>query len=695
MASHGGPRLAARAWVVVAVAGLAFFVLHVTVGLGGGSLDQFVGTWVYDGLEVLAVAAVATRAWRVPSERSAWALLAVGLASWTSGDVAWTVVYGGNPPFPSLADVFYLGFYPPTYAGLALLVRSRLSRFNTSVWLDGLMAALAVASVGAAVLLEVVPHNGTSRALADAANLAYPLGDIVLVAMLVGVFALSGWRPGRGWAVIGAALSLTAVADSLYLYQSAVGDYRAGTILDALWPASLLLLGAAAWVAPTRRARVQLEGRPLAVTPMACGVLALGVLVDSYVQHRNVVGVALASATLLTVLARTFLTFRENARMAERTGALAVTDSLTGLWNRRRLIADLDAAFDQQPGDPLLLVLYDLNGFKTYNDTYGHPAGDALLARLAGKLADVVPAGIGGCYRLGGDEFCALAAVSLSQTERFLSDTTTALSETGEGFSVSTAFGCVFLPEEASSGSEALHVADQRLYAQKYQSLLRNGQPHRILLQALYEREPDLHGHVNDVARLSLAVGRQLRLSDLQLEQLELAAQLHDIGKLAIPDATLVKPGPLDDQEWALIHGHTTTAQRILNASPAFAEIGRIIRSTHERWDGSGYPDRLAEDDIPLAARIIAVCDAYSAMISDRPYREPRTPQAAVAELQRCAGSQFDPAVVTAFREIGGDTAVLTKARTLTPTPQGRRVGDETRLADTQASPERKKTEHV
>ncbi len=267
------------------------------------------------------------------------------------------------------------------------------------------------------------------------------------------------------------------------------------------------------------------------------GLLAIGVLVDSDLQHRNLLAVALASATLVTVLLRTLVTFRENARMTARASSLALTDALTGLWNRRKLVADLADALESAPR-PHVLLLYDLNGFKTYNDTFGHPAGDALLARLAGKLQRALPAGAS-CYRLGGDEFCVLAAIELAQTESCVLDTTAALSEHGEGFTVTTGFGCVFLPDEAETPSAALNVADERLYAQKHQSALRSGQPHRVILEALFEREPYLRDHILTVSRLCLLVARELKLDERGLEELGLAAQLHDVGKLAIPDAIL------------------------------------------------------------------------------------------------------------------------------------------------------------
>src|SRR5262249_38087358 len=140
-----------------------------------------------------------------------------------------------------------------------------------------------------------------------------------------------------------------------------------------------------------------------------------------------------------------------------------------------------------------------------------------------------------------------------------------------------------------------------------------------------------------------------------ELEELRLAAELHDVGKLAVPDEILRKAGPLTEEEWAFVERHTLVGQRILAAAPSLARVGEIVRATHERWDGTGYPDGLAGEAIPLAARVISVCDAYTAMTARRPYRLPVTSDAAIEELTRCAGSQFDPElvplVVVALRE--------------------------------------------
>ena len=159
--------------------------------------------------------------------------------------------------------------------------------------------------------------------------------------------------------------------------------------------------------------------------------------------------------------------------------------------------------------DPLLLVIYDLDGFKLYNDTFGHPAGDVLLARLAARLGEVV-APVGSCYRLGGDEFCALADVQAGEAEEFLHTTATALSDQGEGFVVTSSFGAVFVPEEATAPRDALRLADQRLYAQK-RARAGRGSPHGLVLQVLYEREPALRQHVDGVVEWAGAVGSGAR----------------------------------------------------------------------------------------------------------------------------------------------------------------------------------------
>jgi two-component system cell cycle response regulator len=641
-AAHLRAPVVLRLWQGILVAGLFLLGLHYLGHLSVGGSRPY-ETWLYEGLELFAALGCIWRAAFVRAERAAWLFIGAALLATTCGDILYDFWYGGNPPFPSAADIGYLAFYPLLYVGIVLLLRRRVSIFSTSLWLDGLVAAAAAGALGASVLVEVVVSSTHGSRLVVLTNMAYPIGDVLILSLIVFVFSVTRWRPGRAWALIAAALLLNTVGDGVYLYGTAVGSYVEGTYVDLVWPVSLVLVALAAWQKPERVHRVELHDRTLLGTPIVCGLVGTGVLVAASTWHVHVLALALASATIVLVLGRTALTFRENTRLLEDSRREALTDSLTGLANRRRLLLDLPGELERARGGELrMLALFDLNGFKAYNDSFGHPAGDALLSRLAEKLLTAV-APAGAAYRMGGDEFCVL----LPASEPALQRVANALRESGEGFTVTSAYGAAVLPDDAATVSTALSVADERLYAHKeLLAEIRRGMAHEPLLRTLAEREPKLRAHVADVSSLALRVGDRLGFGGDELEELRLVAELHDVGKLAIPDVVLQKPGPLDENEWSFIHSHTLIGQRILGSAPALRSVGAIVRSTHENWDGSGYPDRLAGEAIPLAARIVFACDAYSAMTSDRPYCAARAPDDAVAELRRCAGRQFDPKVV-------------------------------------------------
>jgi diguanylate cyclase (GGDEF)-like protein len=328
-----------------------------------------------------------------------------------------------------------------------------------------------------------------------------------------------------------------------------------------------------------------------------------------------------------------------------------MTDPLTGLGNRRRLTADLRAAVEVDAGDvrPSLLLLFDLDGFKGYNDTFGHLAGDELLTRLGERLLHAVD-GAGRAYRLGGDEFCAHVDLTRADPDELISSAAAALTETGPEFTISASIGVVLLPQEADDPSRALRLADERMYANKRRRAHgAGGQASEVLLRTLRAKQPELDQHSGHVAQLASRVARRLGLGGEALDEVFRAAQLHDIGKVGIPDAILVKAGELTDTEWEFVRNHTILGERILQGAPALRPIARLVRASHERWDGSGYPDRLRGEEIPLGARIVSVCDAYEAMRSERTYCPAVAHEAACRELRQCAGAQFDPAVVEAF----------------------------------------------
>jgi diguanylate cyclase (GGDEF)-like protein len=336
---------------------------------------------------------------------------------------------------------------------------------------------------------------------------------------------------------------------------------------------------------------------------------------------------------------------RATQRELERLG---LTDPLTGVRNRRSLMSDLDETL--ATGDDAVLAIFDLDGFKEYNDRFGHPAGDSLLIRLTSALEATV-AGQARAYRLGGDEFCVLSGpLGGKDPDTLVERWRACFSEHGEGFSVSASSGAARLPEETADASEALRLCDRRMYASKHS---RRASPDRqardVLLAALAERDDGLGEHLTGVATAAKRVGMRLGVARRDLQDLVYAAELHDVGKVAIPDSILSKPGPLDAGEWDFMRRHTVIGERILAAAPSMKAVASIVRATHERCDGGGYPDGVSREAIPMAARIIAVCDAYDAMVAARPYRPAISHVPALAELRRCAGPQFDPRVVEAF----------------------------------------------
>jgi HD-GYP domain-containing protein (c-di-GMP phosphodiesterase class II) len=209
------------------------------------------------------------------------------------------------------------------------------------------------------------------------------------------------------------------------------------------------------------------------------------------------------------------------------------------------------------------------------------------------------------------------------------------------------------LPEESQDVTEAMRLVDQRMYAQKPSARRSPDRQSRdVLLSALQERNPELADRHAAVARLAQMVGKRIGLLTDEEAELRRAAALHDVGKLGIPEEVVHKPGPLSAEEWEFVRQHTLIGERIIAAAPALAAAAKLVRSTHERFDGGGYPDGLTGEQIPLGARIIAVCDAFTAMTSPRSYAPQLSVAAAIEELRRCAGGQFDPAIVDVFAKL-------------------------------------------
>jgi diguanylate cyclase (GGDEF)-like protein len=364
------------------------------------------------------------------------------------------------------------------------------------------------------------------------------------------------------------------------------------------------------------------------------------------------------------------------------------TDVLTGLRNRRALAEELPRVCQRASEElPAYVWFFDLNGFKSYNDSFGHIAGDNLLARLGSRLREVVEP-YGAVYRLGGDEFCALITAPVADPHALFIQAREALVERGGAFTVTSAAGAVEIPRETREPTHALRLADQHMYREKATS--RGGAADLItavLHAALAQRHPDLGEHCDDVAGDVELLARTIGLDDEVVGLIIKAGDLHDVGKLGIPDEILTKPGSLSEDEWTFMKQHTVMGEQIIAAAgPSLERIGPLVRASHERWDGNGYPDGLAGEEIPLGARIITICDSFRAMLDERVYKRAMTLRDALWELRRCAGTQFDPQLVEVFCRLvseraGGD---LTMAAPL-PTEPPAQAADHPATAQPQA----------
>jgi diguanylate cyclase (GGDEF)-like protein len=509
-------------FAVIAVAGA-----HTLSGIGGDVAFDLVRQWAPSLVYVLVAAIVALRAARIRTARAPWIALAVGITLYGAGNLLWVIwlEHVDEPPIPSVCDVLWLSLYPASYVGIAWLARSRDRRASAGVWLDGIVAGLGIAAIGAAVLFHSVLESASGPTAAVVTNLAYPVADLLLAALVVGVLALRGWKLDRGWALLGGGFLVLTVADSIYLIQVASGNSDSTTLANLFYMIGVALLALAAWQPHAAAVPPRLEGWPMLLVPIGFVLAAVGLLVYDHFEALGPLAFVLAILTVLAALARTVLTFRD-VRALPETRRQATTDELTSLPNRRRFLARLDEEIERARAvdQSLALVIVDLDHFKELNDTLGHHAGDLLLSEVGPRLMATVRAAdaIG---RLGGDEFAivlgapsdAKAALRVADTiERTLAEPFDIL---GLQLQVAASVGIALYPKHADDADQLLQRADVAMYDAKR---ARTG-------REVYSRERDTHSLER------LALGGELRRA---IERDELT--LHIQPKAATVGRTVV-----------------------------------------------------------------------------------------------------------------------------------------------------------
>jgi two-component system cell cycle response regulator len=455
------------ALAAVLALGTATVALHDWFAIGGAWLDGPTEGWLYDSVVLAAGLTCVVRAQSAGRERLAWMTIGAAILCWGAAEVYWTlkILNDPTPPYPSPADIGYLVFYPLAAAGLVLLVRARARELNWQLWMDGMIAALGTAALGAAFVFDYVANQTSGTSLQVATTLAYPLGDIAIFSLTVGIVALTSWNPRRAWSLVLAGFAAMAFADVAYTLQSTSLGVPEGAWIDPIYLIAACCLGAGAWQFRDGEisGSVRIEGWRELVVPAVFAAVMIGLFAIQYSSTGSGLATVLTAGTMIAVIVRLAISVRENNRLLQQVR----TDPLTGLVNRGGMQVDLeDRGSKATAEDPVAILLFDLNGFKRFNDTFGHPAGDELLTELGGALRSAVGAD-GTAYRFGGDEFCVLLTCPRDRFEEAGRRAAMALTASQKGVDVASSWGLATIPDEAASGHEAIQLADLRMYAQK------------------------------------------------------------------------------------------------------------------------------------------------------------------------------------------------------------------------------------
>jgi diguanylate cyclase len=468
-------------WWVYGLLGLLLvaYVVSVFVRPTGSNINWLDG-WGVDAFEVLLSAMCIARGFVKRRGRAVAFTLGFAALCWAVGDIVLTVesMNGATPPSPSLADLFYVLFYPLAYVGILLLMRRELKRISPPSFLDGAVAGLGVAALCAAFAFHSIVHTAGGSALGVATNLAYPIGDVLLLALVVTATTLLQGRGKAPWAMIALGLAVNVVGDTFNLFGSTVGSSKVGSALNAIaWPIAILLISAAVWLRPKETGRLFAEKTSGFLLPGMATAVGLGVLLTASLHKTSRVAIGISAATLLLAGIRMVISSRALRNLTEERHRQAVTDELTGLGNRRKLIQVFESFFEnrdlmsEDSKQSLAFLFVDLDHFKEINDSFGHPAGDALLRQLGPRMlgavreTDIV-------VRLGGDEFgVVLIEADVDDAKRVAERLTASLEEPFVldmvSARVGASIGISILETDADDAAGLLRCADVAMFRAK------------------------------------------------------------------------------------------------------------------------------------------------------------------------------------------------------------------------------------
>jgi diguanylate cyclase len=469
-----------RIWVVYGLLGvLVLGYLIVLIARPEGESWPWLDNWAVAGFEIVVSCLCILRGFVVRRGRAAPIMLGLGLLAWSLGDLALAIesAGGAKPPSPSVADAFYLCFYPITYVALMLLVRRKVGGLSAATWLDGAVAGIGAAAICATFAFHDVSLSAGGDTASVAVNLAYPIGDLLLLAMVVAGTAILPGRTKAPWLLLAVGYSINTVGDTANLFHAGFGGSQIPTVFNAIaWPTSIVLISASIWIKSNPPKTLVPERAPGFLFPGVAAAAALMILFYGSVHHASRVALALAAAALVIAGVRAALSVLTLREITEERRRQSITDQLTGLGNRRSLSQLLSAVLpqyaDPQNLDRTLAFLYvDLNGFKEINDSFGHAAGDELLRQLGTRLkgslrnSDLL-------VRLGGDEFGVVLIDSDADLAATVAERLSARLE--EPFilaavraRISASIGIAVVPGDATDAEDLLRCADVAMYRAK------------------------------------------------------------------------------------------------------------------------------------------------------------------------------------------------------------------------------------